>query len=113
MIDRTVRELMRRVQVDLLTTKLRIDRQPDLRILQLIAKTERPALLVVAATPPDAPRDRLIAQPVVRQVVDRRFGRLDAMRGQLLPPRPTHLSERAVHRFNTEILVERRINRLA
>src|SRR6185436_16406349 len=64
-VDRAVGELMLRVQVDLPRAARRLDSEPDLRVLELIAKAVGAALLVVAGPAPEPRRDRLIAQPVV------------------------------------------------
>src|ERR1019366_3994766 len=79
---------------DLLAAPLGIDRQVDLRVLELVAEAEGAALLVVAASPPQPRPDRLIARPVVDDRVERRVGRLHAVRGEARPPARRHLFER-------------------
>ena len=84
-VDRAVGELVRGVQVDLLAAARRVDRQPDLRVLELVAEAVGAALLVVAAAAPEAGRDRLVAHPVVDQHVERRLRRPRRVRCERAP----------------------------
>jgi hypothetical protein len=64
-VDRAVHELVGGVEPELLPAALRVDGEPDLGVLELVAEAVGAALLVVAGPAPDAGRDRLVAEPVV------------------------------------------------
>ena len=69
-IDRAIGKLMPCVQIDLVAASFRLDRQPHLRILQLVAIAVGAALLIVAGAPPDARGDGLITTPVIDERIE-------------------------------------------
>ncbi len=105
-VDRAVGELVRRVQADLRPGAGRVDGEPDLGVLELVAEAVRPRLLVVAGPPPEPRRDRLVAHPVVDQHVGGRVRGLDAVRRQPLDPGGAYGGQGARGRLGAAAAVE-------
>ena len=107
-VDRAVGELVRGVQPELRAAARRVDRQVDLRVLQLVAEAEGAALLVVAAAAPQARGDRLIADPVVGDGVEDVVRRLDAVRAEQRAPRGAGVGQGALDDAGVAVPVEQR-----
>ena len=71
MLDIAFNELVFAAKEDLVSQKLRFGVYDSHRILQLIAKTECTAGLVIAASGPETAGDGLVHQPAVCQHVKR------------------------------------------
>ena len=109
-VNRAVGELVGGVQEDLLPAALRLDREPDLGVLQLVAEAVGAALLVVAAAPPEPARDRLVAQPVVDEQVQGGIWRAHAVGREPRSPRVPDLVEGALDRLDPRRPFEQRLH---
>src|SRR4051794_5313404 len=76
--DIALQKLLAGVQQDLAARQLRACREQGQDVLELVAKAERAAALVGAATAPKPRGEQLVGQPVVDQPVERRLAGLDA-----------------------------------
>ncbi len=87
-------KLARRRPQDLFAQQRRSGVDERHGVLQLIAKTERPARLIKARPSPDAGSQHLVEQPAVGQEVHRRVRRLDGDGAQRPRPVGRDLGER-------------------
>ena len=71
MVNGAVPELVPGMQPDLPQRLFRIDDEPELTILQLIAETERAACLIVRGSTPQSSRNRLVFQPYILHDIHR------------------------------------------
>ena len=94
-VDRAVGELVRRVEVDLLAAarRARSSARPASPGAGRGSRRRRSA--GSSRSGPRCGRDRLVAHPVVGQVVERGVRRLDAVRGEAVAPAGADVGERA------------------
>jgi hypothetical protein len=66
------------------------------RVLQLIAKTQRSARLIIGAPPPHATTQVLIRKPAVHHQIDFPIGRFDLDGRERIAPKSRHRFERVI-----------------